>query len=280
MRINDLLIQATDLLRQNGIKTCVLDAQLLLAHYLKVDKLFVINNRKCDLAEYDGYFDLLSRRANHEPMAYILGTKEFMSLDFHVDKNVLIPRPDTETLVEFAIETIKNKRVKIIDIGTGSGCIGVSVLSNCKRSKVTGVDISDEALEIAEKNAKSNNVSKRFTTLKCDILNEVPKDKFNVLLSNPPYIEPEVIETLEDDVKKYEPYHALYGGIDGLDFYRRISKIGKDILTEKYFIALEVGFEQSRLVMDILKNDGYENITVIKDLAGIERVVTARSSKF
>ncbi|MBQ2754137.1 MAG: peptide chain release factor N(5)-glutamine methyltransferase [Clostridia bacterium] len=280
MRINDLLIQGTELLKQNGIGTCVLDAQLLLAHYLKVDKLFVINNRKTDLAEWEGYFDLLSRRAKHEPMAYILGKKEFMSLDFYVDKNVLIPRPDTEILVEYAIGVIKNKRVNVLDIGTGSGCIGISVVANCKHCKVTGIDISDSTLEIAQNNAESNKAGKRFKTIKCDILNEMPEGKFNVILSNPPYIPPKVIETLEDDVKKYEPYHALNGGDDGLVFYRKISETGKKLLTDKYFIALEVGHDQSEQVMEILKNDGYENITAIKDLAGIERVVIARSSRF
>lgn len=280
MKIGDLLTQGTDLLRENKIRTCVLDAQLLLAHYLKVDKLFVINNRKCDLAEYDGYFDLLARRANHEPMAYILGEKEFMSLNFYVDKNVLIPRPDTEILVEEVMEIIKNKRKKALDIGTGSGCIGVSLLANCKHLSVVGADISDEALKIAKKNADNNKVGKRFSTLKIDILNETPDKKFDIIVSNPPYIEPEVIETLESDVKDYEPYQALYGGEDGLDFYRRISKLGKEILNDKYLIALEVGHTQSKAVIEILKNDGYENITAIEDLSGIERVIISQSSRF
>ncbi len=280
MKIGDLLNQATDLLRENKIRSCVLDAQLLLAHYLKVDKLFVINNRKCDLAEYDGYFDLLSRRAAHEPMAYILGEKEFMSLNFYVDNNVLIPRPDTEVLVEAVMDIVKNKRKKAIDIGTGSGCIGVSLLNYCKHLSVVGADVSEEALSIAKKNAESNKVAKRFSTLKCDILNEIPDKKFDIIVSNPPYIQPEVIETLETDVKDYEPYGALYGGEDGLDFYRRISKIGKDILNDKYLIAFEVGHTQGDAVMEILKNDGYENITAIKDLSGTDRVILARSSRF
>ena len=280
MKINDLLIQGTELLKQNGITTCVLDAQLLLAHYLKVDKLFVINNRKTDLAEWEGYFDLLSRRAKHEPMAYILGKKEFMSLDFYVDNNVLIPRPDTETLVEYVIGVIKNKRVNVLDIGTGSGCIGISVLANCKHCKVTGLDVSDEALQVAVRNAENNKVIRRFKTLKCDILNEVPEGEYNAIVSNPPYIPPKVIETLEDDVKNFEPYHAVYGGEDGFDFYKKISDTGKKILTDKYLMALEVGHDQGEKVMEILKKDGYENITAIKDLAGILRVVIAHSSKF
>ncbi len=280
MKIGELVTQATDILRDNKVRSCVLDAQLLLAHYLKVDKLFVINNRNCDLAEYDGYFDLISRRAMHEPIAYILGKKEFFGLDFYVDKNVLIPRPDTEILVESVINIVKSKRKKMLDIGTGSGCISVSCLANCKHLNAKGLDISGEALAIAEKNAETNKVKKRFTTLKCDILNEIPDGKYDIIVSNPPYIEPEVIEGLEPDVKDYEPYSALYGGADGLDFYRRISSIGKDILNDKYLMAFEVGHTQSDAVMEILKKDGYDNITAVNDLAGIKRVVIARSSRF
>lgn len=280
MKIGELVTQATDILRDNKVRSCVLDAQLLLAHYLKVDKLFVINNRNCDLAEYDGYFDLISRRAMHEPIAYILGKKEFFGLDFYVDKNVLIPRPDTEILVESVIDVVKSKRKKMLDIGTGSGCISVSCLANCKHLNAKGLDISGEALAIAEKNAETNKVKKRFTTLKCDILNEIPDGKYDIIVSNPPYIEPEVIEGLETDVKDYEPYSALYGGADGLDFYHRISSIGKDILNDKYLIAFEVGHTQSDAVMEILKKDGYDNITAVNDLAGIKRVVIARSSRF
>jgi len=280
MKIGELVTQATDILRDNKVRSCVLDAQLLLAHYLKVDKLFVINNRNCDLAEYDGYFDYISRRAKHEPIAYIIGKKEFYGMDFYVDNNVLIPRPDTEILVESVIDLVKSKRKKMLDIGTGSGCVSVSCLANCKHLNATGLDISNSALEIAEKNAETNNVKKRFSTIKCDILNEVPTGKYDIIVSNPPYIEPDVIETLEPDVKEYEPYSALCGGDDGLDFYRRISEVGKNILNDKYLIAFEVGHTQSDAVMEILKKDGYDNITAVNDLSGIKRVVIARSSKF
>lgn len=280
MKINEILLEASAILRENGIKSSVLDSQLLLAHYLRTDRLFVITNRNCDLEVYDGYFDLISRRAAHEPVAYILNTKEFMGYDFYVDKNVLIPRPDTEILVGTVIDKVKKKRKKLIDLGTGSGCIAISCLKECPRCDAVGIDISEQALDIAQRNAVSNKVNKRFSVQKCDILSEIPAGKFDVLVSNPPYIENDVIPTLERDVKDYEPYKALNGGSDGLDFYRRISKIGTGILNQKYLIAFEVGYNQSEAVSEILKNDGYENITVISDLSGVNRVVTAQSSRF
>ncbi len=280
MKISELMMQGSAILRENGIPSAVLDAQLLLGRYLNADRMFIVNNRNCDLEEYDGYFDLISRRAAHEPIAYILNTKEFMGIDFYVDKNVLIPRPDTETLAERMIEKIGRKRVNIIDIGTGSGCISVSILKNCPHCRAVGADISEEAIKIAEKNAAGNGVAKRFKTVNCDILKEIPEGSFDVIVSNPPYIEPEVIAGLEPDVKDYEPYGALCGGADGLDFYRRISEIGKKILKPKYLIAFEVGYNQSEAVTEILKKDGYENIAAVPDLAGIQRVVTAQSSKF
>lgn len=246
---------------------------MLLAHFLKVDKLFVIINRDFEVADDSGFFELVHRRAKKEPMQYILGVCEFMSLDFIVTPDTLIPRPDTEILTQKVIDFVGDKQFKMLEIGTGSGCISVSCLKYCEHLKVDAVDISQGAINVAKRNSEKHNVDNRINFILMDILNNYPKGGYDIIVSNPPYIEEDVIPTLMPDVRDYEPISALVGGADGLDFYRRIVEKSKDILLSNGLIAFEVGHTQSESVKNLLKNDGYKNIAAIDDLSGIPRVV-------
>ena len=275
MKISDVLKDTADRLKKADIDTANLDAKLLLCKYLNKDKLYLIVNANEEIEVDSSFSELVERRENYEPMQYILGKAEFYGLDFTVNKNVLIPRPDTEILVERVIDFVGDNQYTVLDIGTGSGCIPITVAVNCKNAKAYTVDISPDATKVAVDNAKNNGVGDRVTFLNMDILNEFPDFKVDCIVSNPPYIEDEVIPTLMEDVKNYEPIIALSGGEDGLVFYRRIAEKGKDILNDGGFIAFEVGHNQAEEVKEILERNGYTNIEITKDLAGIDRVVTA-----
>ena len=275
MKISDVLKDTADRLKKADIDTANLDAKLLLCKYLNKDKLYLIVNANEEIEVDSSFSELVERRENYEPMQYILGKAEFYGLDFTVNKNVLIPRPDTEILVERVIDFVGDNQYTVLEIGTGSGCIPITVAVNCKNAKAYTVDISPDATKVAVDNAKNNGVGDRVTFLNMDILNEFPDFKVDCIVSNPPYIEDEVIPTLMEDVKNYEPIIALSGGEDGLVFYRRIAEKGKDILNDGGFIAFEVGHNQAEEVKEILERNGYTNIEITKDLAGIDRVVTA-----
>ena len=231
LKLQYLIEKSNQILKNVGIQSYILDTQLLLAHFLHVDKLFVILNRDFEVADDSGFFELVNRRAKREPMQYILGVCEFMSLDFIVTPDTLIPRPDTEILTQKVIDFVGNKQFKMIEIGTGSGCISVSCLKYCENLTVDAVDISQGAINVANKNAKAHNVDNRINFVLMDILKDYPTDEYDIIVSNPPYIEEDVIPTLMPDVRDYEPITALVGGVNGLDFYRRISEKSKDILS-------------------------------------------------
>ena len=275
MKVRDVLKNTAERLKKADIDTANLDAKLLLCKYLKKDKLYLVVNADEDIEVDEAFEKLVKRRETLEPMQYILGKTEFYGLDFHVNKNVLIPRPDTEVLVEKVIDFVKDNSYTVLDIGTGSGCIPVTVAVNCKNAKAYTVDISEAATKVAKENAKLNGVEDRVNFLNMDILKDFPEMEFDCIVSNPPYIEDEVIPTLMSDVKDFEPLIALKGGKDGLVFYRRISKKGYDILKKGGMIAFEVGHNQSQAVVEILKGDGYSRVEITNDLAGIGRVVTA-----
>ena len=234
---------------------------------------YVINSRKAvEESIIKKVLDLAKRRALGEPIQYILGSAEFMSLEFKVDPHTLIPRSDTETLVEMAISRVGNRAVRILDVGTGSGCIGISVAHYCRNARVTLLDISREALTVAEENAVSNGVIERVDVTQTDIMSEIPEGKFDMILSNPPYIESDVIPTLECEVKDHEPLSALDGGADGLMFYRRITGIIPYILNKGGYLIFEIGYNQAEAVSEIM-SENCRDIQIIKDLAGNDRVV-------
>ena len=219
--------------------------------------------------------EYIKRRAGGEPLQYITGFAEFMGMNFNVNKYTLIPRQDTEILVEKIIETTSS-RARILDIGTGSGCIGISLGKYIKNSSVVLADISEGALKTALKNAELNNVKAEGILI--DILKDIPGGKFDVVVSNPPYIETDVIETLDDGVRLYEPHNALDGGKDGLVFYKRITDIAPRILTDNGILAYEIGYNQGEAVRKIVK-EKLGNAEVIKDLCGNDRVVISKRGK-
>lgn len=256
-----------------------LDIEILLSKALgDVDRLYIHLNLHKELTkeQLDIFNKMIQDRLKGRPIAYIVNNREFMGLDFYVEEGVLIPRPDTEPLVEEVIELVKGKEnLKIVDIGTGSGAITVSLAKYIKDCQVYSLDISDKALSIGLKNAISNEVEDKINFIKSNIFSGI-EDKgleLDVIVSNPPYIRRADIETLHTQVKDYEPYIALEGGEDGLDFYRDITRESVKYLKDKGILAFEVGHDQAEDVSEILKHNGYTNIYTKKDLQGIDRVV-------
>ena len=235
---------------------------------------FVLHPREVTDAEMKEINDIIKRRMSGEPLQYILGETEFMGLRFKVNELTLIPRADTETLVEEVIDRIGNKKVTVLEIGAGSGCIGVSIAKFCKNADVTMLDYSASILDVAAANADLNGV--RVKTVKCDILEEIPDGKFDVVVSNPPYIETDTIFSLDNIVSSYEPVEALDGGFDGLMFYRRIIEISSEILKNNGLIAFEIGYNQGEEVTEMLKEDGFASVKLMQDPCGKDRVVTAK----
>lgn len=276
MTIKDIIVKYSKELEEIS-PTPRLDVETLLQKVLGVDRLYILLNLERVLSEDEEqlFNKFINERLNNRPIAYIVGNREFMGLDFFVKEGVLIPRPDTEVLVEEVIELAKKKDAKnILDIGTGSGAITVSLAKYLENVKVTSVDISDIALEIGKRNAISNEVDDRINFVKSDLFTNIDKEtKFDIIVSNPPYIKREVIDTLDKQVKDYEPYNALEGGVDGLDFYRAITKQAKNYLKKGGILAYEVGHDQSEDVSKLMEMDGYTNIYTLKDLQQIDRVV-------
>lgn len=219
----------------------------------------------------DRAFDIVEKRRTHMPLQYIIGTQEFMGLPFLVNENVLIPRQDTELLVEQTLKQLK-PGFKVLDMCTGSGCIGISIKKHYRDVDVTCVDISEKALQVARENARRNQVE--ITFLQSDLFEDV-KDRYDVIVSNPPYIESDVIPTLMEEVKDFEPVLALDGEKDGLAFYRRLAKESFSYLKKGGMLLLEIGYNQGKAVSKLLADNGYSQVEVKKDLCGLDRNVTA-----
>lgn len=262
-----------------GVESPRLDAEVLLSHVLKKERiyLYVHFDQPLEAAELAAYKELIKQRVNHVPVAYLLGQKEFMGLTFKVTPATLIPRPDTEILVQAAVERLRGReKVSFADIGTGSGAICLSVLSFVPDSTAATVDISQEARAVAEENAKRLGLSERIEFFTGDLLEPVKDRKFTAILSNPPYIPEQDIEGLQAEVRCQEPYGALAGGKDGLDFYRRLCSEAPVLLDDDGFMAFEVGIGQAAKVAALAEeNPLIARTEILKDLAGIERVVIA-----
>lgn len=275
MKMSQILNKAVLQLKECNKPSPRLDAEVILANLLEVERLYFILHKDQDIQEdlVEEYKQLIGRRCKGEPVAYIVGHKEFMGLDFIVNKKVLIPRPDTEILVEYVVEYIKQREedVNILDIGCGSGAIGLSIASQFPKSQVTLVDISPEALELAKENARKLNIKNgQFVLSDCF---ESISDKYHIIVSNPPYIPAKDIEDLQIEVSTYEPRGALDGGIDGLDFYRRIATEAKEYLLKGSLLAFEIGYNQGNAVIEILKENDYKHVKKLKDLGGNDRIV-------
>ncbi|MEO2068322.1 MAG: peptide chain release factor N(5)-glutamine methyltransferase [Desulfurobacteriaceae bacterium] len=276
--VGTLLKRATEILKERGIKSARLDAELLLTFSLGFKdrvKLYTEFDRPLEESEVERYRQLLKRRAKGEPVAYIIGEKEFFGFKFNVKRGVLIPRPETEILVEAVFDAIKERdNLKIVDVGTGSGCI---ILSLCKllkkENEYIGTDISSTAISVAKLN-KEMLGCQCVKFIKTNLLDGI-ESPIDVIISNPPYV-PFGDKRLERDVLKFEPAIALFGGKDGLQVIRRLIKEAEKKLTENGLIALEIGAGQHGEVEKLLEEEGFKDITFFKDLAGIERIVLAR----
>ncbi len=266
--------------RDKGVDNPRLDAEVLLSFLLGKDRvhLYVHFDQPLEAAELAAFREMVRRRAQRIPVAYITGRKEFMGLLFHVSEDVLIPRPDTEILVETALELIAPEScARILDVGTGSGAVLIGTLSRRPGCRGIGVDISPAALAVAAENAGRLLPQGQAHFQKADLL-PASGTVFDVILSNPPYITTAEMAVLEPEVKK-EPELALCGGDDGMQFYRRLIVGGKEVLSPEGFMALEVGAGQARQVAGLAEAGGWHTEKIVHDYAGIERVVVLRPGK-
>jgi len=280
-KLEDMLTKARQMLKNEGVGEYQLDAQLFMMKatgFTKV-QLFTKNDYCLNNNEAEDFWDMVNKRAKRIPTQYIIGNCQFMGLDFLVSEGVLIPRQDTEILVETILEYRKNNEINnIIDIGTGSGCIPISLLSYGINNAIA-VDISNDAIEVAKKNAALNKVLNRIQFINSNLFEALGEEyygKFDAIVSNPPYIAKDIIKGLMPEVKDFEPMIALDGGDDGLDFYKKIVPEGKKYLSSNGWMFFEIGYDQGVAVSRLLEEEGFHKIEVIKDLAGLDRVVLGK----
>ena len=277
MNYKDCLENGTENLKRAGITEAKLDARLLLEYVCKTDHstLFAHPDKEMSDEEEKLYEEYIARRIKREPVAYILGNMGFMGLSFDVSEAVLIPEQDTEILVEEALRFCEDK-MRILDLCTGSGCIALSILNYTNETSALCTDISEDALLVAKKNAGNLGLSERADFIKTDLFPGKEVGKFDILVSNPPYIRTDVIDSLAPEVKDYEPRIALDGAEDGLIFYKRIIEGAGEYLYSGAYIFLEIGYDQADDVKALLEKEGkYHDIEVFKDFGGNDRVVRA-----
>ncbi len=279
MRISETLEESYKILERAGICSYRLDSQLLLAESLKSSREYVIGYPEKELSSesHQIFSSLISRREKREPVSQILGKREFWGMEFKVNRHVLDPRPDSEILIETAIKLFKNrdKKLKILDVGTGSGCLLFSLLKEFPNAHGVGIDISFEALSVAKDNSVNLGLANR-TKLVLTSLTEGIKGKFDLVISNPPYIKSGEIDYLEPEIRYYEPICALSGGIDGLYFYKQLSLNIPYILKSDGYVIFEIGKGQLNQVSEMLKSNNFCEINYARDYKNIERCVVAK----
>lgn len=284
MTVLEALNWATDYLRDHGVENPRLNAELLLAHSMGLNKEGLYIRLRDGLREGEGETlgDLIRRRASGEPLQYILGHQEFWSFDFRVDSRVLIPRPETEHLVEEALSILINisskKKPSVLELGTGSGAIAISLAREVGNMFLVATDLSGDALMVALENAKQASVSDKIRFVRGDLLHPFRSGElFDLILTNPPYIADSDINGLAGEIKDHEPLSALKGGKDGLDFYRRLIPQVPSCLKREGRLLLEVGSAQAGRVSEMIKDNGhFQKVECVKDLSGMERVVKAQ----
>ena len=277
MNTANILKSATARLEAAGVESARLDAEVLLAHVLNCRRLYLYVDADKNLspAQVTHFESLINQRAEKIPTAYLTGQREFMGLNFAVTPDVLIPRPDTEILVQYAVEKLSALKgnVTFADIGTGSGAICVSILKYVRNATAVTVDISKDAIDCAKFNAEKFGVDDRLKFYVGNLFEPLRGQKFHAIISNPPYIPTKDLATLQEEVKR-EPDIALAGGEDGLDFYRRIVDAAPNFLLASGFLAVEIGINQAADVKNLLTKH-FSDIKILRDLSGIERVVAA-----
>jgi len=277
MKYQEILSAGSKILKLNNIKSYYLDSEILLSSTLKLDRSQLLLNldKRIENQEKKIFFNFIERRRKNEPIAYITGYKEFWKNKFKVNKNVLIPRPDTETIIEQVLNELDiNSSKKILDIGTGSGCIIISILNERKKCLGVGIDISKNAVKLAKYNAKIQHIDNRIKFLNSDIDNFYA-GKYDLIISNPPYIKHCEINGLEKDIKNHEPRVSLDGGIDGYGKIRLIIKKSSTLIKKRGKLFLELGINQTRETLKILNLNGFYKTKVIKDLSGKNRCIVS-----
>ncbi len=266
-------------LKMQKIDSPKLKARMLMQFMLgKTRQYITVYDEEILTKQYEEkYFKNIEKLAKGIPLQHITHQQEFMKMNFYVNRHVLIPRPDTETLVEEVIQIAKRiKAKKILDLCTGSGAIAISLAKYIKTSQITATDISQEALEVAQKNAKNNQVEQQIAFLQSNLWEQIPKEKYDMIVSNPPYIKREIIRTLDEEVQK-EPQIALDGGWDGLDFYRSIIGQADEFLKYGGYVCLEIGYDQKIDVIDLIEQEEkYVDTYCKKDLYGNDRVIITK----
>lgn len=285
MNYKDIYEMGQTILQDNDIEEYKLDAFLLFEHIFHIPKTkyYLIMNDLVspqDLILLEEYLQCIKKRATHIPLQHIIGTSEFMGLKFKVNENVLVPRWDTECLVEKVMNIISkhnNSNPKVLDMCTGSGCIAISLMKLCGLKQITAVDLSKEALNVAKENAKA--IDCNVTFIESDLFEKIKDQNFDIIVSNPPYIPTKVIDGLSKEVKLHDPYMALDGDEDGLKFYRQITKDASTKIIDGGYLAYEIGHDQGCAVRAIMEDNGFDDIEVSKDLAGYDRVVIGRMNR-
>ena len=277
MNVLELINIGANLLKEKNITSSTLDSEILLSKTLKKsrEELLINFDQKIYEDNIMIYKDFIKRRSKYEPIAYILGEKEFWGKKFRVSRSTLIPRPETELLVDYLIKIFKEKKISILDIGTGTGCIILSLLNNLNYCSGLGIDISSHAIKVAKENSVKFRLGNRIKFLNKSFVN-IFNQKFDLIVSNPPYIEKKDLKNLCEDIKRYEPRIALDGGNDGLDLIKKVIYKSKNILKIKGTLALEIGNEQIKKVSKILLNNNFRIKHVIKDYKDNTRCVIAK----
>ena len=266
MIVKNTIKSASQILKKNYIESYLLDAELILSNIMNVKKEFLLLNDELHVSKkiIKKYNVAINRRAKKEPVAYIIGKKEFWSIDFPVNKTTLIPRPETELLVNEVVKYYKNKKINILDIGTGCGCVLLSILKELNFSRGIGIDISPKAIRLARNNSRKLNLLNR-TSFKVYNLDNFHFGKYDLVVSNPPYIPTEDLKNLSKEITNFEPLMALNGGNDGLDLIKKVIYKSKGLLKKNGILAIEIGNHQYRKVSDILRENGFAELNKVCD---------------
>ena len=278
MTIKKALEVAIEEIKESNIDNSITCVKLILSHVLKKNKEYLIINDNKEITEEEEkvFLKLIGKLKKGYPLQYLTNKQEFMKLDFYVNENVLIPRQDTEILVEEIIKLTNNNTYKILDLCTGSGAIAVSLAKYIENCNIYATDISKNAIEVAKINAKNNYVDKKIKFINTNMFENISNEIFDLIVSNPPYIKTEDIDNLDENVK-HEPIIALDGGESGLEFYEIIVRNAYKYLNKNGYLCLEIGYNQKKDVCELLKNSGkYKNIIVKKDLNGNDRVIITK----
>ena len=275
MRVNEAIQEAFQKLKKYHIKSALLDSELLMANAINKTREYIILNfnQKISKYEFDNFQNLISQRSKGKPIAYLTNKKFFWKYEFFVNKNVLIPRPDTEIIIEQILKIYKNKnKIKFLDVGFGSGCILLSILKERKDFKATGIDISNHALKVCKINAYRLGVNNRVKLFNSDI-DKFLFGKYDLIISNPPYIKKRDFKYLEKDVANFEPKLALNGGFDGISVIRKIIKRSSELIKNGGKLILEIAHNQKKEVKENLLKNGFYINSVVKDLANNDRCI-------